>query len=76
MRQAYDFLDNKKCGHITLDQIAQGFDPSAHPCVVAGKQTEREAYMEFMGQFNTQERDGIVSFDEFQEVHKDMSCCV
>lgn len=74
VRQAYDSLDANKNGCVKLDQIAQGFDPSGHPAVIAGKQTERDAYMEYMGQFNTQERDGVVSFDEFCEVHKNMSC--
>jgi hypothetical protein len=35
--------------------------------------SERDAYMEFMGQFNTQDREGVVSLNEFVQVHRALS---
>jgi len=43
------------------------------PMVKQERLTEREAYMEFMGQFNTQEREGKVSEDEFVLIIKLLS---
>ena len=34
---------------------------------------ERDAYMEFMGQFNTRDREGVVALDEFVQIHRGLS---
>jgi hypothetical protein len=46
------------------------------PGVAEGAKDEREAYMTYMGVWDTQERDGVVSWDEFLAVHSDMSLAV
>lgn len=35
--------------------------------------SDRDAYMEFMGQFNSEDRQGVVSLDEFVMIHKVLS---
>lgn len=44
--------------------------------VKSGKQSERDFYMEYMNMFETQEREGQVSYAEFEDMHKHMSCAV
>jgi len=43
------------------------------PYVKDGRVSERDAYMEFMGQFNSQERDAAITEHEFVEMHKSLS---
>ena len=38
-----------------------------------GQAPERDAYMEFLAQFNTQERDANVTYEEFEGVHRNLS---
>lgn len=52
VRSAFEALDENKSGSVTLDQMAQRLDPTHLPCVSEGRQPEREAYLELMGQFN------------------------
>jgi len=68
VRKAYDALCKDGC--LTLDTIAQAFDASKVP---GGDRDERDTYMCYMGSFDTQERDGVVSWDEFLALHSDMS---
>jgi hypothetical protein len=71
IRKAYDALC--KDGVLTLDTIAQAFDASKAPGVGEGEKDERETYMTYMGSWDTQERDGVISWDEFLAVHSDVS---
>lgn len=58
---------------VTLDKIAQRLNPTHLPSVRDARMSERDAYMEFMGQFNTQDREGVVSLNEFVQVHRALS---
>ena len=46
------------------------------PYVKDARVSERDAYMEFMGQFNSQDRDAAVSEHEFVELHRALSVAV
>jgi len=76
VRKAYDKLDVNKDGSVKLDDIAQLFDCSQHPDVVSGKKHEQDLYMEFMSLWDTQVRDGIISWDEFLAYYQDISCSI
>ena len=65
-----------KDGQVTLNDVAKLYDASQHPEVRDGKKSEEEVYMEFMGLWDTQHRDGVVTIEEFQEYYKDVSCSV
>ena len=41
-----------------------------------GSKAEQDVYMEFMSLWDTQEKDGIVTFDEFCQYYRDISCSV
>merc|ERR550514_2203034 len=62
---AYDKLDVNKDGKVTLEDIAKLIDVSAFPEVVNGNTSPKEVYMKYMSLWETQEADGIVTFNEF-----------
>ena len=70
--KAYEKID-AGTGAVTLDDIARLFDASQNPQVVDGSKAEQDVYMEFMSLWDTTERDGVVTFDEFLDYHRDIS---
>jgi len=42
--------------------------------VVSGKKEEGDLYMEFMSLWDTQVKDGIVTWEEFSGYYRDISC--
>jgi len=73
IKAAYDKLDVNKDGLVKLDDIAKIFDVSATPEVSQSKVDPKEAYMQYMSMWDTQEADGIVTFDEFCDYYRDIS---
>ena len=76
VKKAYEKLDVNKDGTVRLDDIAKIYDASVHPDVVSGKKDEGDLYMEFMSLWDTQVKDGIVTWEEFSGYYKDISCSV
>ena len=73
IRAAYDKLDVNKDGLVKLDDIAKIFDVSSMPEVSQSKCDPKEAYMQYMSMWETQEADGIITFDEFCDYYRDIS---
>ena len=73
---AYDKLDVNKDGSVTLEDIATLYDASYHPDVRDGKRTKEEVLREFMSQWDTQVKDGIITFSEFCDYFADVSASV
>lgn len=76
VKKAYGKLDVNGDGCVRLDDIAKLYDASCHPDVISGKKEESDLYMEFMSLWDTQVKDGIVTWDEFLSYYKDISCSV
>ena len=76
IKQAYDKLDVNKDGLVKLDDVAKLYDVSKHPDVISGKLSPEQAYKEFMSLWDTQVADGIVTFDEFCDYMRDVSCSI
>jgi len=70
---AFDVLDKNGNGVVEMDDVAQAFRPAGHAEVMAGAMGESEALRHFLGQFDSVEKDGIVTKDEFIEYYKNMS---
>jgi Ca2+-binding EF-hand superfamily protein len=73
IRAAYDKLDVNKDGLVKLDDIAKIFDVSSMPEVSQSKVDPKEAYMQYMSMWDTQEADGIITFEEFCDYYRDIS---
>ena len=74
IKSAYDLLGSD--GVVKLDDIAKGFDPNGNPDVIAGNKSDQDVFMEFMGLWGTQVKDGQVSFEEFCAYHEDISSLI
>ena len=59
-----------------LDEISSIYDTSFHPDVVSGKATHEEVVFEFIAMWDNQDRDGIISKDEFVSYYKDVSASI
>jgi Ca2+-binding EF-hand superfamily protein len=76
IKLAYNKLDVNQDGQVSLDDVAKLYDVSMHPDVIAKHKTPEQAYKEFMSLWDTQVADGIVTFDEFCDYMRDVSCSV
>lgn len=76
VQAAYDKLDTTGDGKVTLEDIAKTIDVSTFPEVVNGQVTPKEVYMKYMSLWETQEADGVVTFEEFCDYYKDISASV
>ena len=76
IRQAYDKLDVNKDGSVRLDDISKLFDASQHPDVIEGRKSPEQIFVEFMRMWDTQEKDSIITFDEFCEYYSDVSASI
>ena len=52
------------------------YDVSCNPEVRSGKKTTKEAYLEFMGQWERENKDGLVTFEEFEDYYKEVSASI
>jgi len=73
---AYQLLDKNGDQRVTISDIAAAYDVSENPEVISGEKTPEEALREFMEQWDTQEKDGIVTYSEFLEYYRDVSASV
>lgn len=76
IKMAYDKLDVNRDGLVKLDDIAKLYDASKHPDVLDGKKTPEDVYLEFLSLWDTQVKDGIVTFDEFCDYYSDISASI
>ena len=76
IRMAFDILDADGSGYITVEEIAEVYDVSQNPDVTMGKKTEREALLEFMGQWEGGDKDGVVTYEEFEDYYKEISASI
>ena len=74
--KAYDKLDKNGDGKVTLDDIAKIIDITKFPEVVNGQMTPKEVYMKYMSLWETQEADGVVTYNEFCQYYMDVSAAV
>jgi calcyphosin len=62
---AFDLLDTDKSGSLEVVDIVDKYDASRHPDVIQGRKTATEILREFLETFDSIEKDGKVSPDEF-----------
>ena len=61
---------------MTLDDIAKIIDVSKFPEVVNGNYSAKEVYMKYMSLWETEEVDGVVTYEEFVKYYQDVSASV
>ena len=76
VRQAYDKLDVTRDGLVKLEDIAKTYNVDSHPEILSGRKNPEQVFIEFMSLWDTQQRDSIVTFDEFTEYYADISASI
>lgn len=76
VRQAYDVLDRDNSGQVDANDMKLAYNAASHPYVKQGRMTAQQALRDFMSQWDTLERDGIVTIQEFNEYYEDLSASV
>lgn len=76
IKLAFEKLDKDKTGKVTFQTLAKIYDASKHPAVLQGKRSPDEVFKEFLSQWDTLEKDGIVNLSEFEEYYKDLSASI
>lgn len=69
VKKAFEKLDATCDGVVTVEDVAKLYDASKHPEVIDGKKTPEQVFVEFMQQWDTKQKDGIVTFDEFLDYY-------
>lgn len=70
VRQAFKLVDSTGDGIVTIEDLQDKYDVSQHPEVIARTKTKEEALREFLTQWDTGEKDGQVTLDEFIEYYR------
>ncbi len=76
VRQAFRVLDKTGTNSINTDDVRHVYDPSSHPDVIDGKISEDEALRQFLDAFDSGDKDGLVSFEEFLEYYTNLSASI
>ena len=74
--KAFDKLDVSNTGEVTIGDIESLYDASQHPDVLAGTKSAREVLREYMSMWDTHDRDGVVTREEFHDYYADLSACI
>ena len=70
VHQAFKIVDQTGDGVVTIEDLQDKYDVSKHPEVMARKKTKEQVLKEFLTQWDTGEKDGIVTKEEFIEYYR------
>lgn len=73
---AFQVLDKDKNGIIEMADLKQCYDASKHPSVIGGLRTEEEILREFLDTFDSADRDGKITPDEFCDYYANVSASI
>ena len=76
VKLAYEKLDKNGDQTVNLEDMRIAYDVSFHPDFNSGKKSADQILQEFMGQWDTINRDGIVTLEEFCDYYKDVSASI
>jgi Ca2+-binding EF-hand superfamily protein len=73
---AYKKLDLTGDGKVTVDDLKVNYDVSFHPDFKSGLMSKEQILKEFLQQWDTINKDGTVTIEEFEEYYKDVSASI
>ncbi|XP_055473767.1 calcyphosin [Psammomys obesus] len=73
---AFAKLDRTGDGVVTVEDLRGVYSGQAHPKVRSGEWTEDEALRQFLGNFDTLDKDGQVTLAEFRDYYSGLSASV
>ena len=76
VKQAYATLDRNGDGTVTIEDMKLGYNPSSNPDVKAGKLRSDEWLLQYLAEFETDKKDGIVTPEEFIQYYQQLSASI
>ena len=73
---AFKLLDRNGDGTCTIDDLKYNYDAEHHPSVKKGKVKSDEYLAEFLSQFDTIDKDGTVTYEEFVQYYQNLSASI
>lgn len=73
---AFEILDADGSGVVELNDIMAKYSADKHPDVMTGKRTKEDVLAEFLDTFDTIEKDGKVTTQEFIKYYKNVSASI
>ncbi|OQR96890.1 hypothetical protein THRCLA_07137 [Thraustotheca clavata] len=73
---AFRKLDANGDGVVTLVDICELYDVSKHPAFLSGEKSKDDILSEFMEQWDTDQKDGIITLDEFDHYYQNISASI
>lgn len=73
---AYKKLDVTGDGKVNIDDLRVNYDVSFHPKFKSGQITKEQILTEFLSQWDTLNKDGTVTYAEFEDYYKDVSASI
>ena len=73
---AFGKLDKNGDGRVTIEDIEMAYDARFHPDVKAGRVSPADGLRQFLNVFDSGEKDGIVTPEEFQNYYKGVSASI
>merc|ERR1719401_1621246 len=73
---AFNVLDKTGDGLVTIEDIGEAYDCNFDPDVLLGKMKPDGALARFLAQFDTVEKDGVVTKNEFIDYYKSVSASI
>lgn len=73
---AYEVLDVNGDGYVRYDDVEQAYNTDQCAEVLAGLKTKEEVLEEFFEQWETQDKDGVVTREEFLEYYRNCSASI
>lgn len=74
--QAFKKLDRSGDGIVTVDDLKGVYKVNKHPKYISGELTEDQVLGEFLSSFDSQEKDGKVTEEEFQNYYCGVSASI
>ncbi len=74
--QAFKLMDKTGDGQVTVEDLSGVYNVSLNPDVIAGKITEDEALRKFLDAFDSKEKDGIVTKQEFTDYYRNIGASI
>ena len=63
-------------GSVSAANLRLQYNVSSHPCVISGKMTEDEAFLDFISCFPDNNNDGTINYVQFADYYAAVSLCV
>lgn len=74
--QAFEILDKDHTGEVELNDISAVYSADKHPDVISGKRSAEDVLKEFLDTFDTMEKDGKVTTQEFCKYYANVSASI